>query len=79
MHVSHPFDLTLVTTLPANEFGVNLTMRITETVGKEVVKSTEIGYPLRVVPDNRTCNQMGLALDGFYEEPRRLDIPEKTP
>jgi integrating conjugative element protein (TIGR03746 family) len=78
MHVTQPFDLKLVRAFPGNEFGVDLTMRITEVVGKEVVKNTEISYPLRVVPDNRPCNQMGLALDGFYEEPRRLDTPEKT-
>lgn len=79
MHVTQPFDLKLVHTFPHNQFGVELSMRITEVVGKEVVKNTEILYPLRVVPDNRPCNQMGLALDGFYEEPRRLDTPEKTP
>ena len=60
MHVTQPFDLKLVHAFPHNQFGVELSMRITEVVGKEVVKNTEILYPLRVVPDNRPVTKWAL-------------------
>jgi integrating conjugative element protein (TIGR03746 family) len=59
---------------PPDGFVVELQMRIVERLNNEVIKTTEIIYPLRVIPDNRACNNMGMSLDGFYAQPRRVDL-----
>lgn len=48
---------------------------IKETYRGETVKDIYVRYPIRVVrwDTNSECNPWGLALDGFYEDPARLE------
>lgn len=56
-----------------NVFQVSLTTKVHERVGSSTIKDIVVRYPLRVVPDTRKCNAMGMALDGFYEQPERTE------
>lgn len=67
------FNDEIVKALGANTYAVYLTTHINEQIDKETIKDTKILYPLRVVADNRKCNRMGMSLDGFYEEPKRVE------
>lgn len=60
-----------------NVFTVALTTRVHERIEGLPIKDIIVRYPLRVVPDTRTCNVMGMALDGFYAQPERTE-PEQT-
>lgn len=48
---------------------------IKESYRGETVKDIYVRYPIRVVrwDTDSECNPWGLALDGFYEDPKRLD------
>ena len=48
---------------------------IKESYRGETVKDIYVRYPIRVVrwDTNSECNPWGLALDGFYEDPKRLE------
>lgn len=73
VHSVKPFDESMVKNQGANVFLVGITLHLLEQLGRETIKDTTIFYPLRVVPDTRACNKMGMALDGFYDEPKRVD------
>jgi len=68
-----PYRNESVVDLGANTFSVTLKLNLIEEIKKSVVKDVNISYPLRVVPDFRSCNRTGLALDGFFGEPHRID------
>jgi integrating conjugative element protein (TIGR03746 family) len=74
VHSVKPFDEAMVSNQGANVYLVGLTLHLMEQLGKETIKDTAIFYPLRVVPDTRSCNKMGMALDGFYDEPKRVEL-----
>lgn len=67
-----PFREGLVTHLGANTFSVTLDINLIEDIKGREVKNIAIRYPLRVVPDSRTCNRFGMSLDGFAAEPTRI-------
>ncbi len=71
-----PFNLEMVKPMGDNGYAVAIAFRLYEQVSGQEVKDTGIVYPLRVVPDNRSCNQMGMALDGFYDQPARIETEE---
>ena len=73
MSLVDAFNDEIVKALGANTYAVYLTTHINEQIDKETIKDTKILYPLRVVADNRKCNRMGMSLDGFYEEPKRVE------
>jgi integrating conjugative element protein (TIGR03746 family) len=77
VHSVNTYDEGMVKNLGANVYLVGLTLHLIEQLGKETIKDTTIFYPLRVVPDTRACNKMGMALDGFYDEPKRVDTEAK--
>lgn len=68
-----PFNLKFVSNVGNNVFSVALMMRLQERVGSMIVKNTIMNYSLRVVPDNRHCNDMGMAIDGFMVDPTRAE------
>lgn len=68
-----PFNPQFVTHIGSNVFSIALVMRLQERVGGMVVKDTHMNYSLRVVPDNRHCNDMGMAIDGFVFDPTRAE------
>lgn len=51
---------------------------IKETYRGETVKDIYVRYPLRIVrwDTDSECNPWGLAIDGYYEEPTRLELRE---
>lgn len=57
-----------------NVFAVTLTTRVHERIEALPIKDIIVRYPLRVVPDTRKCNAMGMALDGFYAQPERTEV-----
>lgn len=71
------FQATDVTYLGHDTWQVKLTMRLTErmNMNDQTVKDTEIQYVLRVVcyPINANANPWGLALDGFAQNPERVN------
>ncbi len=56
-----------------NTWIVWLDLEIHEYVAGTTIKHTTIRYPVRVIRDARTCNQMGLALDGYRYQPERIE------
>ncbi len=64
---------TLVTPLGVNVMQVGLTLRLMERIQNMPIKDVAMNYTLRVVPDNRPCNAMGMALDGFTLDPSRAE------
>jgi len=60
-----------------NSFEIALTTKIHERIEGLPIKDIIVRYPLRVVPDTRRCNLMGMALDGFYAQPERTE-PEQV-
>lgn len=71
------FQASDVTYLGHDTWQVKLTMRLTErmNMNDQTVKDTEIQYVLRVVryPINANVNPWGLALDGFAQDPERVN------
>ena len=59
----------------ADTFMVSLYLNIVESLDGYEVKNNHFFYPIRVVPDNRKCNVFGQALDGFYQEPQKFNMP----
>jgi len=62
-----------VSELGSNVFSVALVMKIQERVKSVVIKDVGMSYSLRVIPDSRKCNEMGMALDGFMVDPTRAE------
>ncbi|WP_331351264.1 DUF2895 family protein [Cellvibrio sp. UBA7671] len=62
-----------VTPLGGNIFSIALLTTIQERVKGVVIKDVGMSYSLRVVPDTRKCNVMGMALDGFMVDPTRAE------
>lgn len=62
-----------VTAMGGNIFAVSLLTTIQERVKGVVIKDVGMSYALRVVPDYRKCNVMGMALDGFLVDPTRAE------
>ena len=50
-------------------------VNVKETFRSEIVKDIFVRYPIRLVrwDVDPECNLWGLALDGFYKKPRRLE------
>ena len=50
-------------------------VNVKETFRSEIVKDIFVRYPIRLVrwDVDPECNLWGLALDGFYKQPRRLE------
>lgn len=69
-----PFHESLVANLGANTFSVTIDINLIEDIKGREVKNIAIRYPLRVVPDTRTCNRFGMSLDGFAAEPSRITL-----
>jgi integrating conjugative element protein (TIGR03746 family) len=67
------FDESMVIDMGNNTYRVDLHMNLTESIKNSDVKNISIRYPLRVLPDTRSCNLFGQSLDGFYAEPDRID------
>lgn len=68
-----PFKPDYVTELGSNVFSVALILKIQERVEGAIIKDVQMHYALRVVPDSRKCNVMGMALDGFILDPTRAE------
>lgn len=62
-----------VTELSKNVFSVALLVKIQERVKSVVIKDVAMSYSIRVIPDKRKCNPMGMALDGFMFDPTRAE------
>lgn len=62
-----------VSELGMNSFSVAMVMKLQERVGGMVIKNVTMNYSLRVVPDLRNCNEMGMAIDGFMVDPTRAE------
>lgn len=62
-----------VTELSKNVFSVALLVNIQERVKGVVIKDVPMSYSIRVIPDNRKCNPMRMALDGFMFDPTRAE------
>lgn len=62
-----------VSALGNNTFSVAAIMQLQERFNGMKIKDTSMSYSLRVVPDNRKCNEMGMALDGFMVDPTRAE------
>jgi len=56
-------------------------VNVKETFHSEVVKNIFVRYPIRVVrwDVDPECNLWGLALDGFYKQPKRLEGQQQQP
>jgi integrating conjugative element protein (TIGR03746 family) len=67
------YDNAFVTPVGANVYSVAMVMQLQERVGGMVIKDVMMNYSLRVVPDRRTCNKMGMAIDGFMIDPTRAE------
>lgn len=67
------FTNDMVNPIGNNVFDVALTAKIHERIEGLPIKDIIVRYPLRVVADTRPCNLMGMALDGFYEQPERTE------
>lgn len=68
-----PYKPDYVAELGSNVFSVALVMKIQERVEGVIIKDVSMNYSLRVVPDSRKCNVMGMALDGFMVDPTRAE------
>lgn len=68
-----PYSPHFVTKLNANVLSASMVMRLQERVGGMLVKDITMNYALRVIPDNRHCNEMGMAIDGFMFDPTRAE------
>lgn len=68
------FDTTSVKKLNADTWQVNLKVRLMEYKNNELVKDTEVLYPLKIVRHDISSsnNPYGLALAGFISPPIRL-------
>jgi hypothetical protein len=62
-----------VSDVGVNVFSVAMVMKLQERVGGMVIKNVAMNYSLRVVPDFRNCNEMGMAVDGFMVDPTRAE------
>lgn len=62
-----------VADLGNNTFSVAAVMQLQERFNGMLIKDTSMSYSMRVVPDNRKCNEMGMALDGFMVDPTRAE------
>lgn len=74
LSVEDVFRDEMVSPLGGNTFNVTLTMKLLERIEgqSQPIKDIVIRYPLRVIPDTRACNKMGMALDGFFAQPERV-------
>lgn len=68
-----PYHPQTVTELGSNVFSVALLLKIQERVKGVIIKDVAMSYSIRVVPDSRKCNVMGMALDGFMFDPTRAE------
>lgn len=68
-----PYKPEFVYELGANVFSVALALKLQERVKSVVIKDVGMSYSLRVIPDTRKCNPMGMALDGFMFDPTRAE------
>lgn len=66
------YDPAMAEPLGANTFRVTLEMQVIERVNSAEVKNIIIRYPLKVAPDGRTCNPMGMRIEGFSGQPERI-------
>lgn len=66
------YDAAMSQPLGGNTFKVTLEMQVIERVNSAEVKNIVIRYPLRVTPDGRTCNPMGMRIEGFAGQPERI-------
>jgi integrating conjugative element protein (TIGR03746 family) len=62
-----------VTELSKNVYSVALLVNIQERVKNVIIKDVGMSYSIRVIPDKRKCNPMGMALDGFMVDPTRAE------
>ena len=62
-----------VTELSKNVYSVALLVKIQERVKNVIIKDVGMSYSIRVIPDKRKCNPMGMALDGFMVDPTRAE------
>jgi integrating conjugative element protein (TIGR03746 family) len=67
------FTSDMVDPIGNNVFDVALTAKVHERIEGLAIKDIIVRYPLRVVADTRSCNLMGMALDGFYAQPERTE------
>lgn len=77
LSVEDVFRNDMVKPVGGNTFEVTLTMKLHERIEGQPIKDVVIRYPLRVIPDTRSCNQMGMAIDGFYAQPERVQEEAK--
>jgi len=61
-----------VEALGNNTWYVWLDMNLEERVAGEVVKDVVMRYPLYAYLDSRSCNEFGVSLGGFFNDPERL-------
>ncbi len=62
-----------VSDVGANVVSVAMVMKLQERVGPMRIKNVTMNYSLRIVPDLRRCNEMGMAVDGFMVDPTRAE------
>jgi len=77
LSIDDPYSPDMSKPIGNNSFEVALTTKIHERIEGLPIKDIIVRYPLRVVPDTRRCNLMGMALDGFYAQPERTE-PEQV-
>lgn len=70
---SNAYDEAFVVALGANTFSVATIMKLQEHFNGMLIKDVNMNYSLKVVPDNRNCNEMGMALAGFMVDPTRAE------
>lgn len=71
------YQKSLVRPLGGNTFAVYLNVSIEEAIRGRPLRTVAIHYPMRVVPDHRSCNPFGMALDGFDSAPQRITEESK--
>jgi integrating conjugative element protein (TIGR03746 family) len=72
LSVQDVFRDDMVKPIGGNTFEVTLTMQLHERIEGQPIKDIVIRYPFRVIPDTRSCNKMGMAIDGFFAQPERV-------
>lgn len=66
------YDPSMAEPLGANTYKITLEMHIIERVNGAEVKNIIVRYPLKVGEDGRTCNPMGMRIDGFAGQAERI-------
>lgn len=67
------YQESFVVHLGANTYSIATIQRLQERIGGMLIKDVHMNYSLKVIPDSRNCNEMGMALAGFMVDPSRAE------